>query len=61
MATLSGEQLELLQYAYYLGLTHSQIADKTGLPLGTVKSRIRLAFGKLRRILEADPMIDTDG
>lgn len=61
METLSGEQLELLRYAYYAGMTHSQIAEKTGLPLGTVKSRIRLAFGRLRKILDADPRIDTDG
>ena len=60
MKTLSADQLELLQFAYYLGLTHSQIAERTGLPLGTVKSRIRLAFGKLRKILDADPAVDTD-
>jgi len=60
MAVLSREQLELLQYAYYLGMTHSQIASRTGLPLGTVKSRIRLAFARLRRILEDDPQVDVD-
>lgn len=61
MAVLSAEQLELLRYAYFLGMTHSQIASATGLPLGTVKSRIRLAFGRLRRILEDDPRVDVDG
>lgn len=60
MTALSGEQLELLQYAFFVGLTHSQIAERTGLPLGTVKSRIRLAFGRLRKILEADSAVDTD-
>lgn len=60
MESLSPEQLELLKFAYYAGLTHSQIAEKTGLPLGTVKSRIRLAFGKLRSVLVADPLIDTE-
>ncbi|MDQ6434072.1 sigma-70 family RNA polymerase sigma factor [Mesorhizobium sp. LHD-90] len=60
MAALSGEQLELVQYAFFVGLTHSQIAERTGLPLGTVKSRIRLAFGRLRKILEADGAADTD-
>jgi RNA polymerase sigma factor (sigma-70 family) len=60
MTALSGEQFELLQYAFFIGLTHSQIAERTGLPLGTVKSRIRLAFGRLRKILEADGAVDTD-
>lgn len=60
MATLPAEQLELIRQAYFLGLTHSQIAEETGLPLGTVKSRIRLAFGRLRKILETDPEIDVD-
>jgi RNA polymerase sigma-70 factor (ECF subfamily) len=60
MTGLSPEQLELLQLAFFIGLTHTQISERTGLPLGTVKSRIRLAFGKLRAILDADPMVDTD-
>ena len=39
---------------FYEDLSHSQIAEKTGLPLGTVKSRLRLAFAKLKLRLEAD-------
>jgi RNA polymerase sigma factor (sigma-70 family) len=60
MEGLPAEQLELVRYAFFLGLTHSQIAERAGLPLGTVKSRIRLAFARLRRDLEADPLVDTE-
>jgi RNA polymerase sigma factor (sigma-70 family) len=54
LRTLPDEQRELVEKAFYLGLSHSQIADETGLPLGTVKSRIRLAFGRLRASLDND-------
>ena len=52
MKALPNEQAELLQAAYYEGLSQSEIADRLGIPLGTVKSRIRLAFGKLRTTLD---------
>ncbi|MEZ5997440.1 MAG: sigma-70 family RNA polymerase sigma factor [Hyphomonas sp.] len=52
LARLPEEQLVLLQAAFYEGLSHSEIAEKYNLPLGTVKSRIRLAFGRLRGGLE---------
>ncbi len=45
---LPPEQLELLQLAFFEGLSHRDIADRSGVPLGTVKSRLRLAFAKLR-------------
>ena len=48
METLPAEQLDLLRAAFYDGLSHSEIAASFGLPLGTVKSRIRLAFKHLR-------------
>jgi len=54
LAELPHEQQELLRAAFFLGLSHSEIAAQTGLPLGTVKSRIRLAFGKLKKRLEAE-------
>lgn len=60
LRSLPEEQLELVKMAFYVGLSHSQIAEETGLPLGTVKSRIRLAFGRLRQVLELDERIDTD-
>lgn len=48
MRDLPPEQLELLKLAFYEGLSHSDIAERLKLPLGTVKSRIRLAFVKLK-------------
>ncbi|MEM9572442.1 MAG: sigma-70 family RNA polymerase sigma factor [Pseudomonadota bacterium] len=52
--TLPDEQLVLLKAAFYEGLSHSEIAKTYDLPLGTVKSRIRLAFMRLRGSLERD-------
>jgi len=48
---LPAEQLALVQLAFFEGLSHSTIAARTKLPLGTVKSRLRLAFSRLRRSL----------
>jgi RNA polymerase sigma factor (sigma-70 family) len=48
LAELPEKQRQLIQRAYYGDLTHSEIAAETGLPLGTIKSRIRLALDKLR-------------
>jgi RNA polymerase sigma factor (sigma-70 family) len=52
MESLPREQFDLVNLAFFEGLSHSQIADVTGLPLGTVKSRIRLAFARLKKALE---------
>lgn len=52
METLPPEQLELLKMSFYREASHSTIAAELGLPMGTVKSRIRLAFAKLRAALE---------
>jgi len=51
IAALPAEQAELLRLAYFEDLAHGAIAERTGLPLGTVKSRLRLAMDKLRRRL----------
>jgi RNA polymerase sigma-70 factor (ECF subfamily) len=48
MKGLPEEQLELLKLAFYDGLSHREIADRLDVPLGTVKSRIRLAFAKMK-------------
>ena len=48
MDQLPVEQRDLVRAAFYEDLSHSQIAERTGMPLGTVKSRLRQAFGKLR-------------
>ena len=53
LGSLPEEQFSLVRLAFFDGLSHSEISERTGLPLGTVKSRIRLGFARLRRILEA--------
>jgi RNA polymerase sigma-70 factor (ECF subfamily) len=52
--TLPPEQSELLRQAFYLAKSHSEIAGEMSLPLGTVKSRLRLAFGRLRKVLDGE-------
>ena len=52
MQTLSPAQRAALELAYYEGLSHSQIAERLGEPLGTIKTRIRQAMTVLRRALE---------
>ncbi len=54
MEFLPEDQLRLLKAAFYEGLSHSEIAERLNLPLGTVKSRIRLAFQKLRTRLQEE-------
>jgi RNA polymerase sigma-70 factor (ECF subfamily) len=52
LAALPPEQREALELGYYGGLSQSEIAERTGRPLGTVKTRMRLAMQKLRSQLE---------
>lgn len=54
IAEIPDEQGDLLRMAFYDDKSHNTIADELGLPLGTVKSRIRLALAKLRRSIEED-------
>jgi RNA polymerase sigma-70 factor (ECF subfamily) len=49
---LPEKQRDLIRKAYFGDLSHSEIAEQTGLPLGTIKSRIRLALEKLRHELK---------
>ncbi|MEJ6398328.1 sigma-70 family RNA polymerase sigma factor [Yoonia sp. 208BN28-4] len=48
LASLPEKQRDLIQKAYFGDLSQSEIAAQTGLPLGTIKSRIRLALDRLR-------------
>jgi RNA polymerase sigma-70 factor (ECF subfamily) len=50
---LPPEQRKTLEMAFFDGLTHSEIAEMTGDPLGTVKTRIRSALTSLRKALTA--------
>ena len=52
LGSLGEPQKTVILLSYFGGLSHSRIADATGLPLGTVKSTIRQALARLRTILE---------
>ena len=51
VAQLPSEQADVLKRIYIEGKSHSEVAESTGIPLGTVKSRVRLAVAKLRTLL----------
>ena len=54
IATLPTEQAQMLKLAYFDDRSHSDIAETLKLPLGTVKSRLRLAIGRLRTVFEPE-------
>ena len=50
---LPAEQLRVIEMSFFEGRPHNEIARALDIPLGTVKSRVRLAMGRLRGLLEA--------
>lgn len=52
MATLPAEQREAVELAYFEGMTQTEIAARTGSPLGTVKSRVRSAMQSLKQAFD---------
>ena len=53
LASLPDNQRETIELADFGGLTQQEIAERTGVPLGTVKGRVRLGLASMRRLLEA--------
>ncbi|MGB0660487.1 MAG: sigma-70 family RNA polymerase sigma factor [Mangrovicoccus sp.] len=53
LEALPQKQKSLIRAAYFGDLTHTELAKQTGLPLGTIKSRIRLALERLRHEMKA--------
>jgi len=58
LATIAPAQREAIELAYFEGLTQTEIANRTGAPLGTVKSRLRLGLLGLRRTLMGEEAAD---
>ena len=52
LAALPQDQAAIIRLSFFEGQPHASIARELGIPLGTVKSRVRLAVGRLRKLLE---------
>ena len=52
LAELPGEQREPIELGFFNGITHEEIARRSGVPLGTIKTRIRSGLRKLRSVLD---------
>ncbi len=52
LSQLPAEQAQVIELAFFQGMTHSAIAERLNLPLGTVKTRVRLGLQKLRMLWE---------
>lgn len=55
LVDLTTEERQAIEYAYFSGLTHAEVAARVGAPLGTVKTRIRSGIAKLRHALDSAP------
>ncbi len=58
LQVLTASEQELIQLAFFTGLSHSQIARQTELPLGTIKSRLRISLEKLQKILGSEKPLE---
>ena len=54
LATILEPQREVIMLAYFEGYSQSEMAERLNQPLGTVKTRVRLAMQKLRVVLQSD-------
>jgi RNA polymerase sigma-70 factor (ECF subfamily) len=61
VAHLPSEQRAVIELAFYTGLSHAEITERLGLPLGTIKGRIRSALDRLRLALPHDETHTTAG
>jgi RNA polymerase sigma-70 factor (ECF subfamily) len=52
LAALPSEQREPIEMGFFAGITHEEMARRTGIPLGTIKTRIRSGLRKLRSVLD---------
>jgi RNA polymerase sigma factor (sigma-70 family) len=55
LAGLPPDQARVIELSFFAGKAHAAIADELNIPLGTVKSRLRLAFGRIRDALKDSP------
>ena len=60
LSELPVEQLQLVELAFYQGFTHSELAELLNLPLGTVKTRLRLGLQRLRKLWFEATEVDRD-
>jgi len=58
LGNLNKEQRQVIEASFFMGMSHGEAADALNIPLGTVKSRIRLAFKALRSALGEDAIDD---
>jgi RNA polymerase sigma-70 factor, ECF subfamily len=58
LSRLPAEQRAVIELAYFKGMTHQEIAEQTGQPLGTIKSRIRHGLLKLRDLVKSAGLTD---